>query len=134
MKNKLVGKINRITVFSVMLVGFAMQALAIPQIAGCKPEDFIQGSENNEIRMEGKAYTPKCLKIKVGGNVSIQASEKHPLSAMPDVDAKKNPFAGGNFTSSQVRKMNEAGIYGYFCDVHGDNEGDGMAGAILVEQ
>lgn len=134
MKSEIARKFHRVTIISAMLVGFGVQALAIQQVAGCRPEDFVQGDENNEIRMEGKSYTPKCLKVKVGANVTIQASAKHPLAAMADIEAKKNPFAGSKFTSSQLRTMSEAGIFGYFCDVHGDGEGDGMAGVILVEQ
>ena len=100
------------------------------EIAGCRPEDFVTGTEQNEIKVEGTTYGPKCLKVKINARVSIQASQRHPLKAMDEVN---NPFAGEVFTSPQERTMSDPGVFGYYCDAHGDAEGDGMSGAILVE-
>lgn len=103
-------------------------------IAGCSIDSFVQGTENNQINTTGMAYTPKCLKIKVGATVTIQANSRHPLLAMPDINKAINPFStNSSYTTPQTRKMNEPGLYGYFCDRHGDSSGDGMAGVIMVE-
>ena len=103
-------------------------------IAGCTIDSFVQGTENNQINTTGMTYTPKCLKIKVGATVTIQANSRHPLLAMPDINKAINPFStNSSYTTPQTRKMNEPGLYGYFCDRHGDSSGDGMAGVIMVE-
>lgn len=102
-------------------------------VAGCTANSFVQGADNNVIQAMGASYSPKCLKVKVGSVVTIQASARHPLFAMADIDAP-NPFASADeMTTPQTRQMNQKGIFGYFCTAHGDSEGDGMAGAILVE-
>lgn len=102
-------------------------------VAGCTASSFVQGTDNNVIQAMGASYTPKCLKVKLGSVVTIQASAHHPLAAMADIDAP-NPFASNEeMTTTQTRQMNQKGVFGYFCTAHGDSEGDGMAGAILVE-
>jgi plastocyanin len=103
-------------------------------IAGCTKAQFIMGAEVNQISTSGMSYTPKCLRIKAGSTVTIQAGGHHPLSAMPDIDGARNPFATTMSASQpQTRKMDQPGIYGYFCENHGDKTGSGMAGVIVVE-
>ncbi len=131
-KSKLLASLAIVTVSSFACVSAFAQ---ITTIAGCKPENYVQGEATNRIATQGSSYTPKCLRIKVGSTVIIQASQHHPLIAMPDINNIKNPFAASDrFTESQSRVMNTIGVFGYFCQAHGDAEGDGMAGAIIVEQ
>ena len=102
-------------------------------VAGCSAKDFVLGSESNQINTSGSQYSPKCLKVRTGSAVTIQASTHHPLFAMPNIDNVENPFAStALFVSPQTRRLVTPGLYGYFCDAHGDAEGDGMAGAIWV--
>lgn len=110
-------------------------AQALESIAGCSADSFVQGTENNQINTAGITYTPRCLKIKVGASVTIQASSRHPLQAMPNIDQALNPFLTESaHTTAQTRIMNEPGIYGYFCTNHGDAKGGRMAGVIIVEE
>lgn len=105
-----------------------------PVLAGCTTEKFISVAGDAIIKTIGNSYTPKCLRIKSGSNVTIQASSHHPLTAFADVNDVQNPFGDqSTFTTSQTRVMSQVGIYGYYCEAHGDSEGDGMAGIIIVE-
>lgn len=107
---------------------------SLPVVAGCTAADFVVGELNSQIATAGAAYKPKCLRVKVGSSVTIQASKHHPLSAMPDINGAINPFSdNAKYVSSQTRVMDTPGLFGYFCEAHGDAEGDGMAGVILVE-
>lgn len=104
-------------------------------IAGCTEGSFVQGGSNTTIATSGASYTPKCLRIKVGSQVSIEASNRHPLMAMPNIDGYENPLASfGEVFRTTTVQFNEPGVYGYFCTRHGDEEGDGMAGLIEVTQ
>ena len=103
-------------------------------VAGCKPSQFVVGTEENVIAALASAYSPKCLKIKRGANVTIQASSRHPLSGMADVNGARNPIAlMAKYTTAQTWSFAETGVFGYYCNNHGDAEGDGMAGVIVVE-
>jgi plastocyanin len=108
-------------------------AASVPTVAGCSSSDFVDGLPANQITTAGTAFTPKCLRVKAGASVTIEASDHHPLKAMPDLGSDKNPFADAStFTTPQTRVFNSPGVFGYFCTRHGDDEGDGMAGAIVV--
>lgn len=132
MKSLLATTITSATIVSATL--FSVNALAGLPIAGCKDTDFVQGADKNQINSVGKTYSPKCLKIKIGAEVTIDASSHHPLEAMPDIDKAPNPFANApQFKAPQTRTMNQAGLFGYYCDAHGDQTGKGMAGVIWVE-
>ncbi len=103
-------------------------------IAGCTAGSFTDGAADNMIETAGTSYTPKCLKVKVGARVTIQATAHHPFSAMPDLDGVANPLASSPHAVAPVTQVfRQPGFYGYFCEAHGDAEGDGMAGVILVE-
>ncbi|MBC7741812.1 MAG: hypothetical protein H7061_06430 [Bdellovibrionaceae bacterium] len=102
--------------------------------AGCTTAQFVIGTANNRITTAGMAFTPKCLRVKVGATVTIDGSARHPLASMPDIGGVRNPFAtGSNFITPQTRVMKTRGTFGYFCDAHGNINGSGMAGVIVVE-
>ena len=116
------------------LMASANQSFAATNLAGCTEDKFVQGGENTIIKIVDKSYEPKCLKIKSGSTVTIDATQRHPLTAITNINGVVNPFADGSrFNSSQTRSMNQVGVFGYFCEAHGDSEGDGMAGVIVVE-
>jgi plastocyanin len=133
-KNKISSQMKVALTIFLFLGGPIAKAQAVPTIAGCNAANFIDGGINSQVGTLGKSYSPKCLRVKVGSTVSIQASSHHPLSAMPDINGVQNPFSNGtSFSTSQTRVMSNPGLFGYFCEAHGDAEGDGMAGVILVE-
>jgi plastocyanin len=78
------------------------------------------------------AYAPHCVRVAVGTTVTIPGSALHPLhgatcsptdSPLPTVATP----ADGDYT------FTAPGAYGYYCNNHGANTGDGMSGVIVVE-
>lgn len=114
-------------------VAQAQTQTALPS-ARCTAAEYVDGGDDTVIQTSGFSYTPKCLHIRVGSSVTIQASSHHPLSAMPDIDDAANPFAQATpFVAPTTQVFNQPGLYGYFCENHGDATGAGMAGLILVD-
>lgn len=141
MKNHLTNKIYKLGTClissSFILVGgttsFAQNNIST--FAGCTEASFVIGATTNQINTSGANYTPRCLKVKKGSTVTIQASERHPLVGAPAINNAINPFQSGTlFKVSQTRVMDSVGSFGFYCDAHGDAEGDGMAGLIVVEE
>jgi plastocyanin len=75
----------------------------------------------------GNLYAPKCMRVRVGQTVTIEASTTHPLSPAAQTG---NPITAG--TTNQTFQPATAGIYGYYCMIHGTPDGSGMAGALEV--
>jgi plastocyanin len=108
-------------------------AQTAPTIAGCDAQNFVEGAEAVQVVTKGSSYYPRCLKVKVGSTVSIQATRRHPLEAMADIGGAGNPFGDSrSFEVTQTRLMEQPGVFGYFCTDHGDASGEGMAGIIWV--
>ena len=130
--------------FAVVFMGITAQPLmaltdsSAPILAsGCTDDKFVNGGEFTEIMTTGSGYTPKCLRVKVGATVSIQASARHPLIAMASLngDSANNPFAADDkATETQTRQLLEPGVFGFFCASHGKPDGTGMVGIIIVEE
>ena len=103
-------------------------------VANCQATNYVAGTAINNIRTSGTTYTPKCLRVKVGAIVTFEANSHHPLQALADIAGAINPLKEqGLHTSSVSITFTQPGIFGYFCKVHGDERGAGMAGSILVE-
>jgi plastocyanin len=100
-------------------------------LAACNAGDFVSRNEAQvSVNIDGRGYTPACLKVKAGTTVTIDASRGHPLQGV----GNHNPFRrGSEATSPETHQLNEPGRYDYFCTRHGDESGRGMAGTILVE-
>ncbi len=75
----------------------------------------------------GNVYAPKCMRVRVGQQVTIEASVTHPLTP---ASMTGNPIPAG--TANQTFTPSAAGIFGYYCMVHGSPDGSGMAGALEV--
>lgn len=74
------------------------------------------------------AYTPKCLKVRAGTQVTIDASVVHPLKGIN----ANSPWETMSYTTAQTRTLSTAGVYPYYCTNHGSPTGTGMAGAVWV--
>ncbi len=126
------------SMYFVLIAALFLPVIASAQIttdvAGCTAAQFVQGAATNHITTAGMTFTPKCLRVKLGSSVTIDGSSHHPLASMSDIGGARNPFAtGSSFNTPQTRVMNTAGAFGYFCNVHGNPDGSGMAGVIIVE-
>lgn len=97
-------------------------------ISGCQAEDYvILDVETPMIETSGFSYTPKCLKILVGTQVMLSASRHHPLAPQAQ---ENNPITASQ--SPVTITFEQPGVFGYFCERHGNATGQGMAGAIQV--
>jgi plastocyanin len=102
--------------------------------AGCTTYQDLTGSSATRTvtfgGTVGNAYDPKCVQVKVGQSVTFSGGtfSFHPLAQAcgpaPVITAGTGTTASFTF--------NTAGIYGYYCTVHGTASGTGMAGSIQV--
>lgn len=101
--------------------------------AACEESEFVRSTDSQvTISITGRGYSPRCLKVSPGTQVTIQASARHPLQGIEGAPA--NPFVRGSAGSEpDTQTLNAPGAYGYFCTAHGDNRGNGMAGIVVVE-
>ena len=97
-------------------------------VSGCSIDDYVVADTISSIAFSGGSYTPKCLKILIGSEVTVSASKRHPLFSQ-GVNPL-NPITATETTKSF--EFNDPGFFGYFCDKHGDASGSGMAGSIWV--
>ena len=109
-------------------------AYAFDVVARCQQSDYVTVDGNTRIAFAGSSYTPKCITIKKGTTVTIAASTVHPLQGILAADGSANPIFDdlGGAVQNKTVTFDEAGIFGYYCVAHSDDQGNGMAGAIQV--
>jgi plastocyanin len=80
------------------------------------------------------AFTPPCLKIKVGQTVTFEgAFASHPLSPATPIEGNpENPITETLTGTSAEFTFAEAGTFPFYCELHGSAAGLGMAGVIYV--
>lgn len=123
---------KKIILMMLVMIG-AGKAMAqnFKEVAGCKESDYIEADIEASVGFKGMGYSPRCLKVLKGSEINIAASQIHPLVAIPgDSASAVNPIPAAVNTVSVV--FSETGVFGYFCDRHGDASGQGMAGSIWV--
>lgn len=101
--------------------------------AGCAAPVDRTGMAAVTITTVGDGYSPPCIRVSAGTQVTIAASDRHPLRAAP---CSPEDFIGAppsGTTTTATYTPAGTGVYGYFCPVHGTANGAGMAGAIIVE-
>ena len=105
------------------------------EVSQCQLADYVQGGATNTIKIVGHTFSPKCLRISVGSQVTIQAGGIHPLQGQPEINGAANPLinTNGGATSPVTITLQNVGQIGYYCENHGSPDGQGMAGAILVQ-
>lgn len=100
--------------------------------AGCSAYVDRTGEAAVTITVGDDFYDPRCLRVTAGTQVTIGASDSHPVAAAPcsPDDFIGAPSSGVAITTSY--QVTTAGTYGYWCTSHGTPSGGGMAGAIQV--
>jgi plastocyanin len=98
--------------------------------AGCSSfQDGTTGSQTITFGTAGNTYQPSCLKVKVGQQVTFSGTfSVHPLT---QACGPAQVITNGSGTSTTFT-FATAGLYGYYCAVHGFANGNGMAGSIQV--
>lgn len=85
-----------------------------------------------EVTFAGTTYTPKCLTVSAGTDVTFTGNfSSHPLlGGVPGAHATSGPFYPVTDTgTTKTVTLSTPGTYPYVCTVH---EGAGMTGAIFV--
>jgi plastocyanin len=111
-------------------------APTLPDVAGCTlagSVDGTAGAQEVTIPAGQFAYSPPCLKVKVGTIVTFTgASGLHPLAPMTKGTTDGNPIPSSVEASIPVTFTAE-GAFPYFCTNHGTDGGtSGMVGAVYV--
>lgn len=128
-------KIKSMIISGLGMLSFVTAVHAAEVVSGCQEADYVLVDKTKATVGISDGYTPRCLKVKVGTAVSIEASRRHPLMAQRDIAGVANPFAAdGESESTLTHTLSKPGYYGYFCTNHGDESGSGMAGSIQVVQ
>lgn len=124
---------NILGIFVYLALGYVARAEFV-EFAGCTQEDYVVVNEANaEVLTAGFAFSPKCLKVAAGTQVTVAGSGFHPVQGVQLVDQPANPLVADSARRApQTHDFTEAGVYGYFCVNHGRADGGGMAGAIWV--
>ena len=105
------------------------------EVSQCKEADYVQGGATNLVKIVGFSFSPRCLRVPVGSQVTIQAAGIHPVQGMDEINGVANPLinSGGGVTTPVTVTIKTAGQFGFYCENHGKPDGTGMAGAILAE-
>jgi plastocyanin len=99
--------------------------------AGCNTyTDATAAGADRTISFTCCQYTPKCLKIASGQSVTFAGSfGSHPLHQACGPASEITSTSAGN---SATFMLDVPGEYGFYCSVHGNPTGSGMAGSIQV--
>lgn len=109
----------------IILAGISFSPFFASANMGCEDQDYMVGDSEASIAINGRGYTPRCLIVVVGSQVTIAASSRHPLAPQT---TSNNPIPAA--TEPVTVQFTEPGEYGFFCTDHGDGHGEGMAGSI----
>ncbi|HEY4395925.1 MAG TPA: hypothetical protein VGP64_17795 [Polyangia bacterium] len=105
-------------------------------IAPCKTESTYV-SNMTQIAFGGTlglAYSPSCLKVAPGTTLTYSGDfSTHPLTPSVTRSTPGNPIVSTSSGTTASFTFTTPGFYGYFCLVHGDEEGEGMSGVIWVQ-
>lgn len=107
-------------------------------VNGCTAADADDQTAMTDVTITfaGVAYTPKCLKVAKGTNVTFSGDfVSHPLVGGDFESGVKTPDPASPIKEtstgmSAVFTLTDAGTYPYYCNFHA---GLGMTGAIFVE-
>lgn len=98
-------------------------------------EDVIEG-ENVTVEMYDNRFQYTEIRIPVGGSVNWVGAGNNPHNAVAADESWSTETAFGSleqFEGDEAELIyDEPGEYIFFCTFHGNAEGDGMAGVLIV--
>jgi plastocyanin len=99
--------------------------------------DWTAASTDRTILFKDYEYDPRCVQVRPGQSVAFLGDfTVHPLTQACGpadvIERRLSLDASPGADASAVFTLPAAGLYGYYCLDHGNPEGAGMAGAILV--
>jgi len=84
-----------------------------------------------EVKIADDAFSPKTIGVAVGSTLVWTRSGTHPHTVTADDGSFDSGLLRG--TDQFQRTFDAAGVYAYYCDVHGGPGGNGMSGVITVK-
>jgi plastocyanin len=119
----------------ILLLALATAAL-VAACGGDEGSTTVEG-EDVVVRMFDNRYEYTEIKIVPGGSVDFVGGGRNPHNAVAsdgswsteDVFGSLEQFEG----DSAVIQFDEPGEYPFFCTFHGNADGEGMAGTVIVE-
>ncbi len=89
----------------------------------------------NMVNVQNNEFNPASLTVPVGTEVTfnyLSTARQHNILPSPPATRPSQPTVrDGPFTHRET--FNTAGTFRYYCSVHGDAGGGGMAGRIIVQ-
>lgn len=108
-----------------------MRALVAAAIVAAAPVTAALAADPVTVTAQGTSFTPKEVAIGIGDTVAWRNESGVHNVRFVDGSYRSGEPAGdaGKFGE---RTFPDAGAFAYYCEVHGDAEGGGMAGTITV--
>ncbi len=102
---------------------------------GSSADEFIEG-ESVTVDMYDNRFEYTEVRVPVGGSVDWRGAGRNPHNAVAADGSWSTEDAFGNLEQlegdSAVLIYEEPGTYPFFCTFHGNADGDGMAGVLIV--
>ena len=107
-------------------------------IGGCGGSDgggLVEG-ESVTVRMFDNRFEYTEVRVPVGGSVDWLGAGRNPHNAVATDGSWSTEDVFGSLEQlegdSAVLSYDQAGVYSFFCTFHGNAEGKGMAGVLIV--
>lgn len=120
-----------------LMVAVLVAAIALVSCGGADASDVLEG-EDVTLNMYDNRFEFTEVRIPVGGSVDFYGAGRNPHNAVAadgswsteDVFGSLEQYEG----DSAVITFDQPGTYVFFCTLHGNAEGAGMAGTLIVEE
>jgi plastocyanin len=114
------------------VVALAQPTLVPTVVAAVAPTLVTQApARPTEVKIVDDAFSPKTIGVAVGTTLVWTRSATHPHTVTADDGSFDSGLLRG--TDQFQRTFDAAGVFAYYCDVHGGPGGDGMSGVITVK-
>jgi plastocyanin len=113
-----------------LALGTLIAALALGAAAYQTPDGATPAASANRITVKNFGFDPPALTVPVGTEVEwVDEVGRHTVTA-DNGSFKSGPLtAGGSFK----HRFDKAGMYRYYCELHGSKGGHDMAGVVTVK-
>lgn len=123
---------------SQVLVGALLAGLVLVSCGGASAssKDTTIAGEDVTVRMFDNRYEYKEIRIPVGGTVTWLGGGRNPHNASDADGAWTTETVFGSLDQydgdAATLTYDQPGVYTFFCSYHGNAEGEGMAGILIV--
>lgn len=118
------------------LITFGVILSIVLAACGGEPEVTVLEGQDVTVKMFDNRFDFNEIHIPVGGSVNFLGAGNNPHNAVAADESwsTEDVFGslGQNEGESAVLKFDAPGTYEFFCTFHGNAEGSGMAGTLIV--